>query len=264
LRVVVCTKETPDTAAQVEVTPEGEVSWGDAPLVINPWDEYAVEEALQLLDRGATGTVVLGAGDELTREALKHALAMGMEQAILVSDPVLEAADPLQLSHALAQAIKKLDGDDPVGIVLMGKITTDGNSGQMPVQVGRRLGWTTLTYVFKIREVDFDAGTITVERLLEEGKQIVQAQLPVVISVLKDMNDPRYPSFMGIRQASRAEIPVWSASDIALDDTVQPRLRWDEISAPPARESTCEIIEAPSAAEAAAELAQRLIDEKVI
>lgn len=264
MRVVVCTKETPDTAAQVEVTPGGEVSWGDAPLVINPWDEYAVEEALQFVDRGATGTVVLGAGDEATREALKHALAMGMDQAILVSDPALEGADTLLLSHVLAQAIAKLDGDDPVGVVLMGKITTDGNSGQMPAQVGRRLGWTTLTYVLKVREVDFEAGTITVERLLEEGKQVVQAKLPVVVSVLKDINDPRYPSFMGIRQASRAEIPVWSAADIELDGAVQPRLTWSEISAPPAREGACEMIEAPTAAEAAAELARRLIDEKVI
>jgi electron transfer flavoprotein beta subunit len=260
LRVVVCTKETPDTAAQVSVTPEGEVTWGDAPLVINPWDEYAVEEAIQLTDRGATGTVALAMGTEATKEALKHALAMGLDEAILVSDPAFKGADTLVTSHVLAQAVRKMDD---VGLVLFGKVATDGSTGQTAAQVGRRLGWTTLTYVFKLIEIDFDAGTVKVERLLEEGKQIVEGKLPAVISVVKGINEPRYPSFMGIRKASRAEIPEWGAADIDYDEAIRAKVTWPEIRTLPAREGECEIIDGP-AAEAAAVLVERLMDEKVV
>lgn len=261
MRVVVCTKETPDTAAKVEVMPDGSVAWGDAPLVINPWDEYAVEEALQLQDRGATGTTVLALGGEDTREALKHALAMGADEAALISDPAFDGADTLVTSAALASAIRQLED---VGLVIFGKMTTDGNTGQTPVQVGRRLGWNTLTFVSKIEDIDFDAGTIRVHRLLEDGTQIVEGKLPAVISVVKDINDPRYPSFMGIRKAARADIPVRSAADIALEDGTRPRVVWTEVRALPAREGECEIIEAGSVEEAAALLAAKLIEEKVV
>jgi electron transfer flavoprotein beta subunit len=261
LRVVVCTKETPDTAAKVEVTPEGKVTWGDAPLVINPWDEYAVEEALLLKDRGATETTAVGMGTETTREALKHALAMGVDNAVLISDPSLKGADTLVTSHALAQAVRKMDN---VGLVLLGKTTTDGGSGQTAVQVARRLGWPALTYVSKITAVDFGAGTITVERMLEEGKQTVTSRLPAVVSVVKDINDPRYPSFMGIRKASKAEIPVWDAAALALDASVVARVTWPQISALPPRVGQCEIIEAGTVEEAAALLVDRLIAEKVV
>lgn len=261
MRVVVCTKETPDTAAKVEVSPSGEVTWGDAPLVINPWDEYAVEEAILLVDRGATGTTVLAAGGEASQEALKHALAMGIDEPVLVSDPVLDNADTLVTSQVLAKAIEKID---EVGLVLFGKMTTDGNTGETPVQVARRLGWPALTYVSKIREIDFEARTIVVERLLEEGKQIVQASLPAVVSVVKGINEPRYPSFMGIRKASRAEIPVWSAADIGVDGSVRPKVAWPEIRELPPREGECEIIEAATVEEAAAALVDRLIEEKVV
>nr|MBN1228440.1 electron transfer flavoprotein subunit beta/FixA family protein [Anaerolineae bacterium] len=260
MRIVICTKETPDTAAKVDVAPDGSVTWGDAPLVINPWDEYAVEEALLLGDRGATATTVVGVGGEDTKEALKHALAMGVEEAILISDPTLVDADTLVTSRVIAQAVRKLDN---VGLVMLGKITTDGGSGQTPAQVGWRLGWTILTYVSKIVDIDFSAGTITVERLLEEGKQVIQGKLPAVVSVVKDINEPRYPSFMGIRKASRAEIPVWGAGDLELDG-ISPKVKWVEIESLPPREGECQILEGETVEEAAGMLADKLIEEKVV
>lgn len=260
MRVVVCTKEVPDTAAKVEVSGSGEVTWGDAPLVINPWDEYAVEEALLLGERGATGTSVVGVGTESTKEALKHALAMGVDEAVLVSDPALAGADSLVLSKALAGAIGKLED---VGLVILGKESADGNTGETATMVGRRLGWSTLTYVFKIAEIDFGAKTIKVERLIEDGKQIVESRLPAVISVVKDINEPRYPSFMGIRKASRAEIPEWSGADVGADGA-SAKVAWEEIYALPPREGEVEIIEADSVEAAAALLADKLIEEKVI
>lgn len=262
MRVVVCTKETPDTAAKVEVDANGVVTWGDSPLVINPWDEYAVEEGLLLKEnQGADGCTVLAMGTETTKEALKHALAMGCDEAILVSDEAFKGADTLVTSHVLAQAIQKVEG---AGLVIFGKMTTDGNSGQTPVQVGRRLGWNTLTYVSKILEIDLGGGKIKVERMLEDGKQIVESPLPAVLSVVKDINEPRYPSFMGIRKASKAEIPILSAADIGFDATIKAKVTWPEIYALPPREGECDVIEAETVEEAAVTLADKLIAEKVV
>jgi electron transfer flavoprotein beta subunit len=261
LRVVVCTKEVPDTAAKVEVK-DGKVSWGDAPLVINPWDEYSVEEAILLKEqRGGDATTVIAMGGESTKEALKHALAMGCDDAILISDETFAGADTLVTSEALSKAIAKL-GD--VGVAVFGKETSDGNSSQVAVQVGRRLGWPTLTYVSKIVNIDWTGCKITVERLLEDGKQTVEATLPAVISVVKEINEPRYPSFMGIRKASKAEIPAWGAADINYNTAVKAKASWPEITAPAAREGSVQIIEGATPEEAARKLVDKLIEEKVI
>ncbi len=261
MRIVVCTKEVPDTAAKVEVK-DGKVSWGDAPLVINPWDEYAVEEAVLMKEnKGAETVTVVGMGTETTKDAIKHALAMGCDDAVLITDPVFAGADTLVTSEAITKAVQKL-GD--VSLALFGRETSDGNSSQVAVQVGRRLGWNTLTYVATIDSIDFAAGTIKVERLVEEGKQIVESTLPVVISVVKEINEPRYPSFMGIRKASKAEIVEWSAADLAVDSSVKSKVSWPEVYGLPAREGDVEIIEAATVKEAAAELVDRLIEEKVI
>ena len=261
MHIVVCTKEVPDTAAKVEVNAEGVVTWGDSPLVINPWDEYAVEEGLLLKEKHGGTCSVVAMGGESTKEALKHAIAMGCDDATLITDPVLHGADTLLTSHVLAKAIEKM-GD--ANLVLLGKQAIDGDTGQTAVQVGRRLGWPALTYVFKIIDINFDAGTIKVERLLEEGRQVCESKLPAVVSVVKDINEPRYPSFMGIRKASKAEIPSWSADDLGLDAGVTSKVTWPELYALPPRTGECEIIEAESMAQAAAILADKLIEEKVI
>lgn len=261
MRVVVCTKETPDTAARMEVK-DNVVSWGDSPLVINPWDEYTVEEGLLLKERhGASNCTVIGMGTESTKEALKHAVAMGCDDAILISDAALSKADTLVTSHVLAKSIRKLDD---VGLAIFGRQAIDGDTGQTAVMVGRRLGWTVLTYVFKILEIDFAAKTIKVSRLLEQGQQICTGTLPAVISVVKDINEPRYPSFMGIRKASKAEIPTWTAADLGLDPSVTPKVQWLEISPLPTRGGTVEFIDGAGLEEKAAALVEKLLGEKVI
>ena len=100
--------------------------------------------------------------------------------------------------------------------------------------------------------------------MLDEGRQLVQSSLPAMVSVIKGINEPRYPSFMGIRKASKAEIPIWSAADVGLDEVAAPAITWPEIIAPLKVETECEIIEGDSPAEIAAKLADRLVEEKVI
>jgi len=129
--------------------------------------------------------------------------------------------------------------------------------------VARRLGWPSLTLVAAVVAVDPQARTIDVERMLEETRQQVRAPLPAVVSVVKEIGEPRYPSFMGIRKASKAEIPVWSAADMGFS-VPAPALTWPAIIAPPKVDTTCEMITGDSPAAIAAALADRLIDEKVL
>ena len=265
MKVVVCTKQTPSTTADFSVE-NGVVSWedpGGKPNVVNPWDEYAIEEAIRIKENhGATDAIAISVGDESSQDVLKTCLAMGCTEAILVSDESFAGSDSLGTARILAAAITKV-GD--VQIALFGKQAIDGDSGQTVVQTARKLGWTPLTFVAAIKEVS--AGRITVERLTDEGKVTVTAPLPVVLGTVKELNEPRYPSFMGIRKANRAEIPTWTAADLALDGGVgsaASKVDWSNVYALPVRQGEVEIIEADSVEEQAQILVDRLFEEKVI
>lgn len=265
MKIVVCTKQTPSTTALLKVN-NGVVTWDDPggkPNVVNPWDEYAVEEAIRLQEKHGGTTVALTMGDEASKEALKSCLAMGCSEAVLVSDPTFAGSDSLGTARVLAAAIAKI-GD--VQIALFGKQAIDGDTGLTPVQVAVKLGWTPLTYVAAIRAVDPAGGTITVERLTESGKESVTAQLPVVISVVKEINEPRYPSFMGIRKAGKAVIPTWTAGDLGVRAAgkAASKVNWANIYPLPTRQTKVEMIQGASAAEKARILADKLFEEKVI
>lgn len=258
MNVVVCVKQTPDSAAKISVE-SGKVSW-DTGLVLNPWDEYAVEEAIRLKEKHNGKATALCVGPESAREALKTCIAMGCDEAILVSDPALENVDALVTAYVLAQAIQKIGAVD---VVVFGKQAIDGDTGLVPIAVARRLGWAPLTYTMSI-DADPAAKTIKATRLLEQGKQVVTAALPAAIGTVKEINEPRYPSFMGIRKAGKATIPVWSAADAGVDTgKLASAVQWPSITPPPAREGAVEIIEG-TPEEVAAKLADKLIADKVI
>ncbi len=265
MKVVVCVKQTPSTTASFSVE-DGVVSWedpGGKPNVVNPWDEYGIEEAIRLKEEhGATDAIAISVGDEASEEALKTCLAMGCTEAILVSDESFAGSDSLGTARILAAAINNV-GD--VQIALFGKQAIDGDSGQTVVQTARKLGWTPLTSVAAIKEVG--DGSITVERLTDEGKVSVTAPLPVVLGTVKELNEPRYPSFMGIRKANRANIPTWTAADLDVNGQVGPsasKVDWSHVYSLPPREGEVEMIEADSVEEQADILADKLFEEKVI
>lgn len=262
MKFVVCVKQVPDTAAKVTVE-NGRVTWGDAPLVINPWDEYAVEAALLQKEAYAGSITAITMGDENSKEALKHALAMGCDEAVIVSDPALAGADTLVASHVLAAAINKIAGTEPVTIAFFGRQAVDGDMGLTAAQTARVLGWPIVSLVSKIESLDEAGGKVKVERTIEEGKQTVEAKLPVVMSIAKDIGEPRYPSFMGIRKASRANIPTWSLADLGIS-APQPVVSWPEVSNPPKREVVCEFITGSTPQEVADQLADKILSEKVL
>ena len=256
MKIVACIKQVPDSAAKV-VAENGQATWGDAPLVINPWDEFAVEAALQQKEAHEGEVIAISMGGESSKEALKHALAMGCDSAILLSDPALENLDTQGTAHVLAAAIKKVDGVD---MAFFGRQAIDGDAGITPAQTARVLAWPFIGLTVTL---ELKGHVVKVERAIEEGRQIVSAELPAVFSVAKDFAEPRYPSFMGIRKASRAEIPVWTLADLGISAPAAV-VAWPELMNPPSREVVCEFIEAGSPEEIAEKLADKILAEKVL
>ena len=256
MKIIACIKQVPDTEARVKAE-GGKVTWGEAALVINPFDEYAMEGAL-LQKEATNGTVTaLCIGPESAREALKHALAMGADDAILVSDPALTTLDTQGAARILAAAIQKIGGVD---MVVFGRQSLDDGSGLTAAQTARVLGWPMLGLAGQIK---VEAGSVRAARVIEEGRQNVRAKLPAVVSVVQSIGEPRYPSFMGIRRASKAEIPVWSLKDLGLSAPAQLVSR-SEFLTPPSRDVSCEIITGASPAEIADKLADKILAEKVL
>lgn len=259
MHVIVFTRSTPDTAAKVEVDGNGKVTWGDAATVVNPWDEYALEEAILQAKNGGGKSTVIAIGSEMHNDALKHSLAMGLDEAVRVDDASLSATEGLAYATAAAAAVNKV-GD--VDLVIFGKESVDVGTDQQAYMTARKLGWTMLSYVSKILEVDYDAKTIKVEKMLEQGKQILTSKLPAVITVMKDINEPRYPSFIGIRKASKAQIPVWSLGDLGIDAPAS-KTETTAFNNLPAKDVQVQMLEGDPQ-EQAAKLVEKLLEEKVL
>ncbi len=257
MKIIACIKQVPDSEAKVKAE-NGQVNTGDAPLVINPFDEYAVEGALLQREAVSGSTVTaLCIGPESAKEALKHALAMGVDNAILVSDPALNDLDTQGAARVLAVAIQKISDVD---MVVFGRQTLDSGTGLTAAQTARLMGLPMLGLAGQIK---VEGGSVSVERVIEEGRQSVKANLPAVISVVQSIGEPRYPSFMGIRKASKAEIPVWSLGDLGIP-APSAIIKRTELMNPPARDTSVEIISGESPADIADKLADKLIAEKML
>ncbi len=259
MKIVALVKQTPDTAELPKVSVD-EVQRGDvrATMVINPWDEFAAEEAIDLADRFDADTIAITLGTAGAADVLKHALAMGIANAMLVEYDDVENLDAWMVADLLVAAASQAGDPD---IVLAGKMSVDGNSGSVFAGVACKLGAPLLTNVTKI--VDVAGGTVTVERIDGSAQETVQSPLPVVISVAKEINDPRYPSFMGIRKANRVDIPTLSPSDLGVDVSA-PTTTWTNVRKPEERGTEVNLIEGGSAQELAEKLADALIAEKII
>ncbi len=266
MHAIVCIKQVPDTT-DVKVNPEtGTLIREGVPSIVNPFDTYAIEEALRLREKFGGKVTVISMGPPQAKEALKEAIAMGADEAILLSDRAFAGSDTWATAYTLANAIRKIGDFD---VILCGKQAIDGDTGQVGPGIARQLDIEQLTYVFKIQEIDFQAKRIKVERLLEEGREVVETRLPALLTVVKDINQPRYPTIMGIRRATRTEIPVWTAADLP---DAKPELlglkgsptQVVRVFNPPPRSGQIVMIEGESPQEQAAKLADLLLQEKVI
>ncbi len=215
--VISCIKQVPDTT-QVQIDPVTNTLIRDGiPFIINPYDAHALEEGLRLKDRYDVRTVALSMGPPNTEATLRKACALGVDEAILLSDRAFGGADTLATSKVLSAAIERLAAQEDVGIVFCGKQTIDGDTAQVGPGIASRLGFSQLTLVDRIESIDFPRKTITVRRKLEGRHEIVEAPLPVMITVVRELNRPRYP-VVAMRLAAReAAITVWDNSVLKLD-----------------------------------------------
>jgi electron transfer flavoprotein beta subunit len=212
VKIVVCIKQVPDTEAEVKWDlQKGTLKREDMDSITNPFDEFALEEALLTKEKYDAEIVAVSMGPEKAMDVLRNALALTVDAVHHVSDPALAGSDTLATSYALAKAIEKV-GD--VDLVLCGKQATDGNTGVVASELAVRLGYSQLTFVGKILEIDAANKKIKVERNIEGGTEVVEAKLPAVVSVLKGINEPRLPNLMGIRKAAKVKIPVWDINEI--------------------------------------------------
>ncbi len=263
MNIIALVKQTPDTA-QLSGSVDGlKLSEDGGPRIINPWDEYALETAIQLKETHGGKVTVLCLGKEEASDALKTALAMGADEAVLIYDPALEGSDTLATAHTLVAAIQKAG---PYDLIVGGRSAIDGNMSATAVQVAALLDIPQISYVADLLEVNPDTKTIKAVRLLEKARETVTSTLPAMITVVKEINEPRYPSLIGIRKAARAEIPVWSLIDLGLEANevgqIGSQVTW-EVDLPPARESQLDLIDG-TPAEAAKKLIDKLLEEKVI
>ena len=213
MKILVLIKQVPDTT-DVKIDPEtNTLKREGVESIINPFDMYAIEEALRLRERFEGAEVVaISMGPPQATEALKEAISMGCDSAILLSDRKFAGSDTWATSYALSQAVKKI-GDYKV--ILCGKQASDGDTAQVGPGVSMHLDIPQVTYVKRIEKID--AGSATVERMTEEGYDIVETPLPALFTVVKEINEPRLPSLKGKMKAKKAEIPVWLADDIGCD-----------------------------------------------
>ncbi len=213
MNVVVCVKQVPDTT-EVKIDPVSKnlVREG-VRSIINPFDAYAIEEAVRLKEKHGGRVVAVSMGPPQAEEALREALSLGCDEAVLVSDRAFAGSDTLATGYTLARAVEKIGGVD---IVICGKQAIDGDTAQVGPGIAAALDIPQITYVRKIEEIG--DGAIRAQRATEEGYEVVESSLPCLVTVVKEINTPRLPSLKGKIRAKNASIPVWKAGDLGAEE----------------------------------------------
>lgn len=212
MNIIVCIKQVPNTT-DVRIDPitntlirEGVES------VINPFDAYAIEEAVRLKERFGGKVTVVTMGPPQAENALKEAISLGCDEAILVSDKKFAGSDTWATSYTLSAAIRKIGAFD---VIICGKQASDGDTAQVGPGISAHLDIPQVTYVKKIEEISANAAKV--ERMTEEGYDIVETPLPCLFTVVKEINTPRLPSLRGMMRAKSAKIVKWTAHDMDAD-----------------------------------------------
>jgi len=265
MNIIVCMKQVPDTEAQIRVKPDGSgiVDSGDIKFVMNPYDEYGVEEALLLKEKfGGTVTIVC-LGPERAIEAIRTGLAMGADKAVHLDDPAFEGGDAFSTAKALAAAIKGMECD----LVFCGKQAIDDDLAQVGPALAEIMGIPQIVVVTKV-EVSEDGKKAKVNRQIIGGEEIIEVPLPAVLTAQKGLNEPRYASLPGIMKAKKKEVKSIKVADLGLDPNdvgkAGAKTQILKMYSPPQREAG-KIIEGETAEETAPKLAKLLREEaKVI
>ena len=209
MNVVVCVKQVPATN-EVKMNKEtNTIIREGVESIINPFDMYAIEEGLRIRENLGGNVTVLSMGIPSVAEQLKEAIALGVDDAILLSDRTFAGSDTLATSYALSMGIKRIGKYD---LIICGKQATDGDTAQVGPSLAEKLGIAHTTYVKKIEEIK--EGYIRCQRMTEDGYEVIEMPLPALITVVKEINEPRLPSLRGMMKAKKANINIWTASEV--------------------------------------------------
>lgn len=212
MKIVVCVKQVPDTAAEKRLEDDGTLDRSsDSDQIMNPLDEYGTEEALRLKEAHGGEVTLLCMGPPSARDTLlKKGLPMGADRAVLVTDEALAGSDAVATAYVLSKALETLEYD----LVILGSESTDARGSLVPSALVEFTGLPGLTYA---KKVEVDGNKVRIQREGDRGFTVVEAEMPAIVSVVKGINEPRYPSFKGIMEAKKKPLDVKSAADLGID-----------------------------------------------
>ncbi|MFH0791430.1 MAG: electron transfer flavoprotein subunit beta/FixA family protein [Candidatus Omnitrophota bacterium] len=212
MNIIVCIKQVPETT-EVRINPETNTLIREGvKSVINPFDMYAIEEGIRLKEKFGGKVTVITMGPPQAEAALRETISLGADEAILFSDRAFAGSDTWATSYILANAVKKIGSFD---LILCGKQASDGDTAQVGPGISAHLDIPQVTYVKKIRE--WTGQIMRVERMMEEGFEIIEIPLPALLTVVKEINEPRLPSLKGMMRAKSAKITIWTQKELNLD-----------------------------------------------
>lgn len=221
LHIVACIKQVPDTKI-IKMNPKtNTMDRRTAPAILNPYDAHAVEEAVRLREKYGGTVSVLSMGPPPAVSAIKKCIEIGADEGYLITDRRFAGADTLATSYALTKALEKISKAKPVDLVICGKMTIDGDTGQVGPGIARRLDIPPLTSVNKVVEVNLEERNMVVHRKLEDGYEVVQSTLPCLLSVEKTINEVPFSPFPNMIKAARYEPHIWSVDDLEDVDITQ-------------------------------------------
>ncbi len=209
MNIIVCIKQVPETT-EVKINPETNTLIREGvKSIINPFDMYAIEEGVRLKERFGGKVAVVSMGPPQAESALREAISMGCDEGLLLSDRAFAGSDTWATSFALAKAVEKKGNFD---LILCGKQASDGDTAQVGPGISTHLNIPQVAYVKKIEQIS--EGTARVERMTEEGYEVIELPLPALFTVVKEINEPRIPSLRGMMRAKQAKIAIWGINDI--------------------------------------------------
>jgi len=261
VRVIVCVKQAIDVSQLKVDTATRKLITVDAPRKISDFDKNALEEAIRLKEKLGGEVLTLTLGPEDAKTTMREALAMGADKAYVISDPTLENSDTLATSHVLAEAVKKIGQFD---LVLCGEASIDSFSAQVGPRLAERLNIPQVTYA---RRLSLEGDLLTAERSLEDAVETVKAKIPLLVTVTREINEPRIPSLMAIMKASKKEVVLWKAADLNLArekiGEAGSAIKVLDVLAPKVERKKI-VMKGENAAEVAEKLAKALIQEGVV
>lgn len=215
LHIVTCIKQVPDTKV-IKMNPRtNTMDRSSAPAILNPYDAHAVEEAVRLKKEYGGTVTVLTMGPPPAVKAIKKCIEIGADEGYMISDRAFAGADTLATSYALTKAIEKIAEQKPIDLIMCGKMTIDGDTGQVGPGIARRLDIPPLTSVQKIIEINKHEGYAIVQRKLEDGYEVIRSTLPCLFAVEKEISQLSYSPLPNMIKAARYQPVIWSVSDLA-------------------------------------------------